>query len=118
LKIGAASQQFRQILLQNEKKDKQKRFERWKFLYLSKREGFQVITQTKHLELQFSDSSLSRPALSSQGSLIMASELRELTRSKSSKDESHLFSHDNIGNSRHVGKSSRTTNLENQSLAD
>ena len=59
IRIGAASQHFRQILQRSHKKAQQRRFELWKFLYLGNREGFRVITQTKHMELQYSDTSLS-----------------------------------------------------------
>jgi len=39
--------QLLKIIQKKHKSSAQRRFEKWKFAYLSKREGFHVITQTK-----------------------------------------------------------------------
>lgn len=62
-----------QLLKIAEKKQQrsiQKRFEKWKFNYLGSKEGFHVITQTKHLEMTYSNSDIKhlRHLKSSDGS--------------------------------------------------
>ena len=58
--MGAAAMQLVKLVQLKEKRALRNKFDKWKFLYLSNREGFQVITQTKYLEMQPSDSALSR----------------------------------------------------------
>ena len=60
IQMGAAAMQIAKLVQMKEKRALQAKFEKWKFYYLSKREGIQVITQTKYLEMQASDSVLSR----------------------------------------------------------
>ena len=52
--------QIAKLVQLKERRAVQARFEKWKFYYLSKREGIQVITQTKYLEMHASESVLSR----------------------------------------------------------
>ena len=50
--------QLLKLTEKNSLKSIQKRFESWKFAYLGNREGFHVITQTKHLHMEYSDNDL------------------------------------------------------------
>jgi len=54
--MGAASMQILKIAEKKKQRSMQKRFENWKFAYLAGKEGFHVITQTKHLEMTYSNS--------------------------------------------------------------
>lgn len=56
IKLGASAMQMFKIIEKKQLRASQRRFEAWKFAYLGNREGFQVITQTKHLQMQYSSS--------------------------------------------------------------
>ena len=60
IQMGAAAMQIGKLVQLKQKRALQAKFERWKFQYLAKREGIQVITQTKYMEVQASESMLSR----------------------------------------------------------
>jgi hypothetical protein len=56
--MGAASMQMLKLAEKKQQRSTQKRFEIWKFAYLGGKEGFHVITQTKHFEMTYSNSDL------------------------------------------------------------
>ena len=57
--MGAGAMQIYKLIQKSKRGNIQKRFESWKFAYLGNREGFHVITQTKHVEMRYSDSETS-----------------------------------------------------------
>ena len=50
--------QLLKLIEKKENRAAQRRFEKWKFAYLSNKEGFHVITQTKTLDMQYSNTDL------------------------------------------------------------